>query len=477
MNLSTTFNTALTGLTAATRAAGTVSSNVANAMTEGYGRRELELASRAASAGGGVQVVTERRIVDAGLLSERRLSDAGAGDARARSDALNSVEDAFGVPGDPGALTTRVAELESALTEAISRPDATLRQDSVLRAATRLADGIADVGRAVQAARADADTAIARDVERLNAGLVQVQELNRTILRELASGRSPNGLFDQRQAVLDELSEILPIRVIDRPRGQVTLYTERGAMLLDGEPARIGFSPMNAPLDPAMTVQNGALSGLTLNGVAIGIGPSGMLSGGSLSGHFTARDQLLTDAQAGLDVLAAELIDRFDTAAPGPDGRGLFIDLGGAGPEGLAQRLAVNPAVDPAQGGALWRLRDGLGATAEGPPGDSRHLTALADALALRTAPVAPGFGGVARDFAGLVADLQSRQGRARDHAESDLGFATTRSAQLSEALAADGVDTDVEMQRLLLIERAYAANAKVLQAADEMLKTLLSIR
>ena len=38
------------------------------------------------------------------------------------------------------------------------------------------------------------------------------------------------------------------------------------------------------------------------------------------------------------------------------------------------------------------------------------------------------------------------------------------------------GVDTDAEMQKLLLIEQAYAANAKVMTAADEMIQLLLQI-
>lgn len=40
----------------------------------------------------------------------------------------------------------------------------------------------------------------------------------------------------------------------------------------------------------------------------------------------------------------------------------------------------------------------------------------------------------------------------------------------------ADGVDTDTEMQRLLQYEQAYAANARVIQAIDEMMNTILRV-
>nr|WP_281200983.1 flagellar basal body rod C-terminal domain-containing protein [Paracoccus chinensis] len=39
-----------------------------------------------------------------------------------------------------------------------------------------------------------------------------------------------------------------------------------------------------------------------------------------------------------------------------------------------------------------------------------------------------------------------------------------------------DGVDSDREMETLLALERAYASNAKVLQAVDEMLQTMLRL-
>jgi flagellar hook-associated protein 1 FlgK len=38
------------------------------------------------------------------------------------------------------------------------------------------------------------------------------------------------------------------------------------------------------------------------------------------------------------------------------------------------------------------------------------------------------------------------------------------------------GVDTDAEMQTLLLIEQSYAANAKVVETVDFLIRTLMEI-
>jgi len=42
--------------------------------------------------------------------------------------------------------------------------------------------------------------------------------------------------------------------------------------------------------------------------------------------------------------------------------------------------------------------------------------------------------------------------------------------------LSFGGVDTDAEMQSLLLIEQSYAANARVIQTVSDMLDILMQI-
>ena len=52
MSLSTALNSAMTGITAASRSTSVVSDNLANALTEGYYRRTLNLSSNGAAAWG-----------------------------------------------------------------------------------------------------------------------------------------------------------------------------------------------------------------------------------------------------------------------------------------------------------------------------------------------------------------------------------------------------------------------------------------
>ena len=480
MTLNSAIQSALSGLSMASRATMTIASNVANATTEGYGRRDLELVARDGNRGApGVMVVTERRIVDTGLLNERRLTDASLAETGARSTALHTVERAFGVPGAAGALTTRVAEFAAALTEAASRPDSLPRLDSVLRGAEGVASDIVELGRTIQAGRTAADQGIAEAVDRLNDGLAEVQRLNRLIQREIAAGQVPNGLIDQRQRVVDSIADIVPLREVPKEGGQINLYTANGAILLDGRRAEIGFSSLGGPLEAGMTLADGQLSGLTLDGRPISAGPRGPLGGGRIEGLLAVRDTLLPEAQAQLDGLAADLITRFqdaDAQTPSPGAGGLFTEDGAplAGPwaPGLAQRLTVTPQIDRSD--TLWRLRTGLGGAVPGLVGDARGLDRLAQALEGMSS--ISGLSGAARDFAGHAADIGGRLGRLRDAAEVQGAAAGGRNTALRDAEASGGVDTDAEMQRLLVIERLYAANARVLTAADEMMQRLLAI-
>ena len=56
------------------------------------------------------------------------------------------------------------------------------------------------------------------------------------------------------------------------------------------------------------------------------------------------------------------------------------------------------------------------------------------------------------------------------------LSFSAASFHEMSQAELADGVDTDAELQHLMLVEQAYAANARMIQVVEEMMDTLLRL-
>ena len=484
MSMSSALSNALSGLTASARAADVVSANVANALTDGYGRRQLNLSSRVLGGeGSGVHINGVSRQVDEAVIADRRLADASLGASETIAGFLNQLEDIIGVPGNAGALSDRMANLDAAFIEAASRPDSEPRLQNVMQEARGLAGHINRISREIQTRRTDADQDIANQVDRLNSTLNDIVQLNRAILTQNTSGRDASALLDQRQQLVDRIASIVPVRSVPRDHGQIALITDGGAILLDGRASEIGFTGVGL-ITEDMTLSAGSLSGLTLNGNPVDPTASGILGGGSLSALFSIRDDLATTAQANLDAVARDLVERFQDPAVDPTlgvtSAGLFTDAGvffdPANEPGLSTRLSINPAVDPAAGGAVWHLRDGIGALLPGDPGNATLLQNYSQALNRAQVPVSGGITNVARSSVGLASELLSTVGSIRQTVEADVAFATAKSEALKNQELQDGVDTDYEMQQLLSIEKSYAANARVIQTIDDLIQSLLRI-
>ncbi len=485
MSISGTLSNALSGLGAASRAAEVVSSNISNALTDGYGRRELQLsATSLAGQGGGVRVTGVARMADLALISDRRAADADLGKSGVFQNFYAELEASIGLPGSEGSLSSRINKLETSLIEASSRPDSQPRLMSVLRAAEGVSSQMRTISSDIQNMRKDADTSIATAVAELNNRLQKIADINHKIRAHTGAGRQASGLMDQRQAMIDSISEMVPIRELPRDHGEVALITKGGAILLDGKAATFSFGSVGV-VTPDMTIGSGALGKLSMNSEVIDTtnGHHAMM-GGRIEALFNLRDTHAIEAQSALDGVARDLMERFEdpsidiTRAPGAPG--LFTDRGTAlniaNEVGLAGRFSLNTAINPDAGGEIWRLRAGLGAAAPGNVGDPTLLTRMVDTLTAERIPPSGGFTVATRSASGLTADLLSRVGADRQSAEFELSYTASKQQTLRATELQNGVDSDHEMQQLLLVEQAYSANARVIKAVDDMLDQLLRL-
>ncbi len=483
MSLTTALNSAVSGLRVASRATELVSENIANASTPGYARRSLAVSSLV-TGGRGVRITGVQRHMDPALQASRRQADAEQSHARVVAQFHTRLSAAVGEPGDSASVTGRLATFEASLISAASRPDSAQRLDAVVRAANDLAAGINRASQEASNLRSDADRNLNAEVDRLNDALIEVERLNTRIRSVASTGGPAEGLVDQRQLLVDEINKIIPVNVVARASGEIALYSNGGATLLDGSAAEVSFTPVNL-VTPEMTQASGALSGLQINGFPIASdAQSAHLRGGALAAQFRIRDELGPEALSQLDQLAADLIQRFETAGLDPTisagDAGLFTDSGApydpALLTGLAGRLAINAAVDSAQGGASWRMRDGLGAAAPGPQGDSSLLQAFGSVL---ESPRAQSSGVLTTgdvSAAALATALSSATAQGQARADQALSWAAGSFNELQRAEAANGVDTDQELQSLLVFELNYGANARVIEVVDEMMQRLLRI-
>ena len=451
MTFNAALSNALSGMTAAQARIQVASHNVANASTPGYARRDASLAARAPS--GGVVVASVER-ARAGRAEALALgADALAAETRAQAEAAGALDALLGEPGDARGLYAALTRFETALDDLAATPEGVDLQEGLLGAARDLAATFTRLGDGAQAARAEADAEVAARVADVNRALAKLDHLN--------DAREAGGLSDlpeRRRALIETVAENLDVRVRTDARGRVRIATAAGVPLLGDAPTLLRFRPAGV-MAAGNTIETGHLSGISAGGIELtpGRGPQGARTG-AIAGLLAVRDEAAPTFAARLDALAEGLSVRL--AAADTDGAGGLLRTTN-GP-GAASRMTVSAAADPAQGGALHRLRDGLTATAPGPAAAPGVLPALQDALA--------GFAGEAEALASSVGTARLSADRAADAASA------ARQSLRDDVLARTGVNTDQELQSLLLIEQAYAANARVVQVASDMMARLMEL-
>ena len=482
MSISHAINAAQSGLKVSGLRADIVATNVANASTPGYVRRsvlvgETLLGGRTS----GVAASGISRSADSALSAERRSLSSDVAQSSLMSSTWQVLSSRIGDDAEGTGLFSKFSKFEAALSASVTSPESSTQLAALLDSANAVVTELNNLSQLVSQQRSEADREIADGVNVVNAALKQVEELNGLLAGMDRSTSQAAALMDDRDRTLDTIAEYLPIEAIPRDGGVVDVITVEGVYLVAGTAKQLEFSPANS-FGADMTLDNGALSGLSVNGQELTPGASSYaaISSGMFGALFTLRDTDLPNFGAQLDTIASDLVTRLsnDSIDPTkvPGDFGLFVDTGTPGDPGLAGRIDLNAQVDPTQGGSLWRLRDGIGAAVEGPPGDNSILSAMSNAF---TKIQSMNSNGIQGGFSAteLVAHVASLAGQTRISHESVLSSASTQHDLLIEAeLSETGVDIDSQMQDLLAIEQAYAANARVIEIANQMMQKLMEI-
>ncbi len=489
MSLTQALSSANSGLASSSRRADVAASNIANASTPGYVRRSVVTSENVSgSQGNGVRVSAIERAQDMAISRLRRDADSAAGRSSVMAQAYQTLNTELGSPGDGYGLFATLENFEASLKSLEATPESAALQNAVFSAANETAHQFNALSHIATSMRETADNNIARSVQKVNDSLYRLQELNTQIsgLNEL-SGEGA-ALEDERQRLIDEISNIIPIKDIARDNGQVDILTTSGVYLLSGTVKELSFERAGVITETDRFGETGSrLSGLFVGEQELTPGTNGRhaLQSGSLAGEFAIRDSVATEFSDSLDGLAADLITRFSDDALDPTkaagAPGIFTDKGAAfdaaNLSGAASRFSLNSAINPNAGGDVSRLRDGLGATTPGNTGNTSIITAMLDALnAPQDAPTGTSLQGQF-SVIGATAGFTSQIGEQTLRHDSINASTTARRDILSDTeLSQSAVDTDAELQNLLVIEQAYAANARVIQTIGDMLDRLMQL-
>ncbi len=323
-------NVAGNALAAFQEASDTTSNNIANVNTPGASRQIVNLSEAQpidgspgyatwqgpGTQGGGVVVSSITRIHQDSYDGLFRGASAAQNYYTVEQQQLTSLESSFGEPNN--GINTAFSALQTAFTALASTPSSdqsggTAARGNVISAAQTFVAQLNSVGAAVQSAKTTAVQQAAGVVTQANGLIDQIAALNGQIRASTAVGDNPNTYEDQRDQLIDQLSQLVSTQTSVQANGS-TLVTIGGRAVVNDTTAYHLAAPVvgtNASGNPALVV-----------GMAGDPNPSNpapvVVGSGQLGAYVDLYNNNLTSYGQQLDNFAsatATEIDRITTSA------------------------------------------------------------------------------------------------------------------------------------------------------------------
>jgi flagellar hook-associated protein 1 len=471
MSINSALSIAVGGLANINAQFALISQNVANAATPGY---SVEIGSQksltADGQGLGVQTGPARLQIDEALRSSMIQQNAVVSDGQTTQAALAAIDSVLGTPGAGSDLGSMLGKLQDGFSALLTDPSSATQQRSVVTSATNLTQGINALSDVFTAQRQAAQNDVVSAVGTLNGTLATIGQLSDRIIALKPSNMSVADLENQRNQAVNTLSSLIDIKTIEQPNGDLSIFTGSGLTLPTRGGGESPFTAPNATTLPGSSYPNGGIAGITLGRVDV----TRQLVGGRIGADLRLRDNTLPTAQTALDQFSYTLTSRF--AAQGLD---MFTDAAGnvppnvaaqdpAGYTGYASTIQVSAAIV----GNPSFVRDGSTAVpgfTPNPNGGPAGFTTLIQNV-LNTTFGSQSGGSLSYIATGLITALAQQSASVTSNLEADQALQTSLNGKLS---ASSGVNMDTEMSLMLSLQNAYAANAKVITAAQSMFNTL----
>jgi flagellar hook-associated protein 1 FlgK len=332
----------MSGLRANQLALSLTSSNVANSDTPGYIRKTVnQIQTSSGSIGAGVSITGVNRELDLYLQQQIRTEQSGASYADLRSSILSSLQSIYGTPGGTGTLETAFNNLVTAVQGLSTSSDSQSARIGVLNAAQSLTQQLNSMSGGIQSLRSQAEAGLNSAVNTANTAMQQIVNLNTQLQSGNTSDAAAAALKDQRDQYVDQLSQLMDIRVIENSNNQIQVFTNSGVQLVGAEASTLSFNPQgtvtpSTQWDADPTKSNlGTLSVHFPNGGSLNLIQTNSIRSGTIAGYLELRDKTLVQAQTQLDQFAANMSSLLSdkttagTAVSSGASNGFDLDLSG----------------------------------------------------------------------------------------------------------------------------------------------------
>jgi flagellar hook-associated protein 1 FlgK len=341
MSLGSALANAMSGLRANQAALSVVSSNIANAQTPGYVAQSVnQVEVTTGDTGSSVMVTGVNRQLNQFVQTQLRTEMSGGAYADQMASVLTQLQTAYGTPGNAGSLETAYSNFTTGLQSLSTTSGSSSAQISTVTAAQALAQQLNATTQGIQALRTNAEQDINISVGQANAAMTQIAKINTQLQGMNATDPTAVTLMDQRDMAIDQLSQLMDVRVSNNGNNQTSVYTSNGVELVGAQASTMSFNSqgtLNAnsqwTSNPA-TSSAGTITVKLANGASIDMIATNSIKSGQIAADLTLRDKTLVQAQAQVDQMAATMASALSdkttagTAAPAALAPQAGFDLG-----------------------------------------------------------------------------------------------------------------------------------------------------
>jgi len=293
-----------TALIANQGALSTTSHNISNLNTEGYNRQRAEFGTYPANfegthyIGTGVQITSVERMFDQFLSNQVRQYTSQEQQLATFNDFSSRVDDLLGSP--QLSISTGLNEFFNAVHDVADNPTSEAARQVMLSQANILANQFQTLDQQIGSLNDQVNSGLEIAVKDVNVLSQGIAELNQAIFDASHAGTiPPNDLLDQRDQLINELSELVSVSTLKQDNGAINVFVGNGQALVVGNTA-IELSTVPNPTDTTK--------------LEIAYGPSQVIvsdqiTGGTLGGLISVRSGVLGSVQQELDDLATGLVE------------------------------------------------------------------------------------------------------------------------------------------------------------------------
>ncbi|MCM1497405.1 MAG: flagellar hook-associated protein FlgK [Clostridium sp.] len=218
-------NTGLSGLNYFQAALNTTGHNISNSNTKGYSRQTvlsqaaqaLRVSSSYGMMGTGVQITEISQFRNHYYDTKYRAASSKMNEYTAVHNQLLQLEAYLNEEKSESGYTKLLAELNGSLQDLYSSPSDATYRTQFIQSASNFTDFIKEIATDYQNTQTDINGEIAVHVSTINSISSQIYALNQQIVNIEIRGGNANDLRDQRELLVDQLSDLVTVDVVETP--------------------------------------------------------------------------------------------------------------------------------------------------------------------------------------------------------------------------------------------------------------------